>query len=91
MKMPFKPKYFLPELTNNFYRYVGSLTTPPCSQQVIWTLFVNQLELSERQVQYLLIQRKFLKEKLLIYFRPMMFYCSFCTQQYPINLIQFYK
>lgn len=33
-----------------FYRYHGSLTTPNCSEVVVWTVFADPLALSARQV-----------------------------------------
>ncbi|XP_059162363.1 carbonic anhydrase 2-like [Physella acuta] len=34
----------------NFYRYIGSLTTPPCTQPVIWSIAANFIELSDSQL-----------------------------------------
>lgn len=33
-----------------FYTYKGSLTTPPCSEAVIWIIFPNPLPVSVSQV-----------------------------------------
>ena len=33
-----------------YFRYLGSLTTPPCSQKVIWTVFKTPIEASRAQV-----------------------------------------
>ncbi|XP_066907193.1 carbonic anhydrase 1 [Halyomorpha halys] len=40
-------------LPNNldFYRYQGSLTTPPCSEAVVWTVFKNSLPISTEQIE----------------------------------------
>ncbi|CAH1389172.1 unnamed protein product [Nezara viridula] len=40
---------FLPR-NLDFYRYQGSLTTPPCSEAVVWTVFKNSLPISQQQV-----------------------------------------
>ncbi|KAG8434420.1 hypothetical protein GDO86_012696 [Hymenochirus boettgeri] len=43
----------LPENLNNFYRYKGSLTTPPCTENVLWTVFDSPILLSQRQINLL--------------------------------------
>lgn len=35
---------------HNYYRYVGSMTTPGCEQAVAWTVFHRTLSISSRQV-----------------------------------------
>ena len=35
---------------SQYYRYHGSLTTPPCSQAVVWTLFEVPIQISWSQV-----------------------------------------
>ena len=36
----------LPEDLSNFWTYYGSLTTPPCSQTVLWTVLTEPLPVS---------------------------------------------
>lgn len=45
----FNPVSFLPE-DKGFYRYLGSLTTPPCSEGVIWIVFKQPIDASVRQL-----------------------------------------
>lgn len=34
-----------------YYRYSGSLTTPPCSEGVIWMVMKNPVEMSKKQIE----------------------------------------
>ncbi|XP_062132472.1 carbonic anhydrase 2 [Drosophila sulfurigaster albostrigata] len=36
----------------NFYSYVGSLTTPPCAEEVVWVDFHEPIDISEDQLQH---------------------------------------
>ncbi|KAK9501205.1 hypothetical protein O3M35_002275 [Rhynocoris fuscipes] len=44
------PDALLPKDTSAFYRYHGSLTTPPCTESVIWTVIQAPLSVSSSQV-----------------------------------------
>lgn len=47
----FNVRELLPVLLDEYYRYDGSLTTPPCYPSVLWTVFRNPVSISLRQVQ----------------------------------------
>ncbi|XP_036388134.1 carbonic anhydrase 6 isoform X1 [Megalops cyprinoides] len=43
----------LPENLNHFFRYQGSLTTPPCFESILWTVFDTPITLSHNQIRKL--------------------------------------
>ncbi len=43
------PAALLPEV-NAHYRYMGSLTTPPCSEGITWTIYRDAIEASPEQI-----------------------------------------
>ena len=45
----FDPSSFLPG-SQSHYRYMGSLTTPPCSEGLTWTVFRDPIEASPEQI-----------------------------------------
>jgi len=45
------PQDLLPEDTEHYYHYIGSLTTPPCSENVQWYLLKKPVEASENQIE----------------------------------------
>ncbi|KAM9456592.1 carbonic anhydrase 14 isoform 2-T2 [Clarias gariepinus] len=50
-KIPsFNVRHLLPNSLERFYRYTGSLTTPPCFQSVNWTIFNDTVTVSRKQL-----------------------------------------
>lgn len=43
-------KDLLPGNIQEFYLYTGSLTTPPCSEIVVWNVFKQHIEVSQEQM-----------------------------------------
>ncbi|KAL4646418.1 receptor-type tyrosine-protein phosphatase gamma-like [Arapaima gigas] len=48
---PFTLRRLLPPSLGSYYRYTGSLTTPPCSKAVEWIVFSRPVFLSHRQLE----------------------------------------
>jgi carbonic anhydrase len=44
----------MPDSLEAYYRYSGSLTTPPCSEAVIWTVFEDVVTISQEQADFLM-------------------------------------
>ncbi|NXG97927.1 CAH14 anhydrase, partial [Loxia leucoptera] len=49
----FSIRELLPEQLERYYRYNGSLTTPPCSQSVLWSLLPQPVRISRAQLEQL--------------------------------------
>ncbi|XP_055440426.1 carbonic anhydrase 14 isoform X3 [Bubalus kerabau] len=50
---PFNVRGLLPPLLAQYFRYNGSLTTPPCYQSVLWTVFHRRAQISMEQLENL--------------------------------------
>ncbi|XP_023572172.1 carbonic anhydrase 14 isoform X4 [Octodon degus] len=50
---PFSVRELLPPQLDQFFRYNGSLTTPPCYQSVLWTVFNRRAQISVGQLERL--------------------------------------
>nr|XP_020640366.1 carbonic anhydrase 12 isoform X1 [Pogona vitticeps] len=46
----FNVQGLLPDQLDEYYRYEGSLTTPPCYPSVLWTVFRKPVQISEKQL-----------------------------------------
>ncbi|CAO2599226.1 Carbonic anhydrase 14 [Lemmus lemmus] len=50
---PFNVRELFPQQLEQFFRYNGSLTTPPCYQSVLWTVFHRRAQISMGQLEKL--------------------------------------
>lgn len=53
---PFSVRELLPSELEQFFRYNGSLTTPPCYQSVLWTVFNRRAQISVGQVSVVVVK-----------------------------------
>ncbi|CAG5109873.1 Oidioi.mRNA.OKI2018_I69.chr2.g4348.t1.cds [Oikopleura dioica] len=44
--------------TSQFFRYLGSLTTPKCQEAVVWTVFVDPITISKETYDHMIVMTK---------------------------------
>lgn len=47
--IPFNPEKMYPK-DKSYYNYMGSLTTPPCTENVTWIVFKNPITMSDNEI-----------------------------------------
>ncbi|CAF1282930.1 unnamed protein product [Rotaria sp. Silwood1] len=53
MNCTFKLSHLMQIENKRFFRYMGSLTTPPCTEGIIWTIFVDSIPITEESLNLL--------------------------------------
>jgi len=53
IEVKFSMSDILPATLDNYYRYLGSLTTPTCNEAVVWTNFKEPLKISSRTKEFM--------------------------------------
>jgi len=48
-----KLSFLIGTTLNKFYRYEGSLTTPPCTEYVTWTVFQEPIQFTDEELEIL--------------------------------------
>lgn len=79
----FNIRALLPARLDEFYRYDGSLTTPPCYPSVLWTIFRNHVTISRKQVLLNQLYRHF------ITFSPFTFNFNWCGKSLCVTCFCF--
>lgn len=51
MIYPINHTHFIPK-KQTYYKYNGSITTPPCTENVTWFIFDNYIEASDEQIKF---------------------------------------
>ena len=52
MIYPINHTHFIPK-NRTYYKYNGSITTPPCTENVTWFIFDNYIEASDAQIKFI--------------------------------------
>ncbi|XP_075061343.1 carbonic anhydrase 12 [Mixophyes fleayi] len=71
----FNVQDLVPESLDMYYRYEGSLTTPPCNPSVLWSVFRNPVFISEEQ----------------LFFLESALYCTEWNSSAPLEMIDNYR
>lgn len=61
IKFPISLFDLMPNNRDEYFRYIGSLTSPDCDETVIWTIFSESVPISHSQVMIFFYRRNFLR------------------------------
>lgn len=83
----FNIRELLPDRLDEYYRYEGSLTTPPCYPSVLWTVFRHPVKISQEQASLNTARfpdRYLLKNSKHVFSFPGFLLCSCKTERWPL-------